>query len=447
MFRQIVKFLAVMFGLSAMGWASFFLSCSGSSISPDGGDGGTPESSISTPGPIVQFSALEQATIFKLSPLPPIPADPSNKWSDDPKAAHFGQYMYYETRISANGQVACASCHAPDKGFSDNLPVSKGIQDVTRHAPTVWNTAYNRWFFWDGRADSLWAQATGPIEADKEMGYTRLQLAHFIASNPNIKSAYESIFGALPDLSDKSRFPDKGMPGQSAWDNMKAEDQMLISRILANVAKAIAAYERKIISKDAPFDTFVAGWKSGDAEKINAISEPAQRGLKLFVGKARCVLCHFDPNFTNREFHNIGLSLSKTLPRDTGRFDAIDTAKNHPFNGMGPFSDIPKEHPNNDKLRYLAQKAHNLGEFKTPTLRNIATTAPYMHDGRFATLQDVLKHYSTFPEQAAFSPREEILIELKLTDQEISDVVEFLKTLTGKPLPESLLKQPAQPMP
>lgn len=433
--------LGVWLGLS---WISFGVGCSGTSTGNP--DGGNPDQTT-TPAPLVVFSELERATIFKLSPLPPIPADPSNQWSDDPKAAHFGQYMYYETRISANQKVSCATCHAPDKGFGDNLAVSKGLQEVTRHAPSIWNTAYNRWFFWDGRVDSLWAQATEPIENDKEMGYTRLELAHFIAQNTNIKTAYENIFGKLPDLSDKIRFPEKGMPGQDTWNKMKEEDQKAISRILANVGKAIAAYERKIISKDAPFDTFVEGWKTGDAEKLKAISEPAQRGLKLFVGKARCVLCHFEANFSNREFHNIGLSLSKTLPRDTGRFDAIDTVKAHPFNGMGEFSDIPKDHANNDKLRYLTQKAHNLGEFKTPSLRSIATHPPYMHDGRFATLQDVIKHYSTFPEEPAFSPREEILLPLKLTDQEISDLVEFLKTLTGKALPESLLKPPSQPMP
>lgn len=441
--RNVLKL--VILGVLALSLSVMSVACGGNgdnnTNTNDNNNNGT------SAGPAVSFSRADKATIFKLSPVPGLPASPTNKWADDDKAAHFGQYMFFESRISANGEVSCATCHAPEKGFGDGLAVSKGITTVNRHAPTVWNTGHNRWFFWDGRADSLWAQAIRPIEDGKEMGYSRLELAHFIAKTDDIKKAYESIFGAFPDISDSARFPAKGKPGDDAFDNMKDEDKVAITRITVNVAKAIAAYERKIISKDAPFDTFVDGWKEGNADKLKAISESAQRGLKLFVGKARCVLCHFGPNFTNREFHNIGLSLSKTLPRDTGRFDAIDKVKKDEFNGMSQYSDIPPDHEFNKKIKFLAQKAHNLGEFKTPSLRSVTTSAPYMHDGRFKTLKEVINHYNKFPEPAAFSPREEILIELKLTDKEVDDLVEFLKALKGKDLPESLLKKPSSPMP
>lgn len=396
--------------------------------------------------PAVNFSASEKAIIWKLSPLGQIPEDPTNKYYKDEKAAHLGQYFFYEKRISSNGKISCATCHAPDKGFGDNKPLSKGLDTLLRHAPALYNTAYNRWFYWDGRIDSLWAQALGPIEAVKEMAFSRLELAHFINKNKDIKDAYNAIFDdKFPDISDSKRFPDKGMPGVDAFDSMEEADQKLINRVFANVAKSIAAYERKLISKDSPFDTFVEGWKKSDKKKLGAMTESAQRGLRLFIGKARCILCHFGPNFTNREFHNIGLDRIGSAPLDQGRFKVIDSIKKHPFNGMSEYSDIPKEHEHNDKLRYLTQISHNLGEFKTPSLRSVATHAPYMHDGRFKALKDVINHYNKPPKQAAIGAKEEILIELKLTESEKGDLVEFLKSLTGKPLPGGLLQQPTSP--
>lgn len=441
--RNVVRLFV--FGSLLLSLSFFTVACGGNT--DNNANNSNNNSTNSKAEPAVKFTRAEQATILRLSPLPELPTSPTNKWAYDDKAAHFGQFMFFDKRISANGQVACSTCHEPTKGFGDGLNVSKGLASTNRHAPSVWNTAYNRWFFWDGRADSLWAQAIRPIEDGKEMGFSRLELAHFVANTADIKKAYESIFGALPDISDTKRFPAKGKPGDDDYDNMSDEDKSTITRITVNVGKAIAAYERKIISRDAPFDTFVEGWKEGDAEKLKAMSEQAQRGLKLFVGKARCILCHFGPNFTNGEFHNIGLSLNPDLQRDTGRFDAVSKVKNDEFNGMSPYSDASPDDEFNNKLKFLVQKAHNLGEFKTPSLRSVATSAPYMHDGRFATLKDVINHYNKFPDPPAFSPREEILIKLELTDKEVEDLVAFLQALTGKALPDTLMKQPSSPMP
>jgi cytochrome c peroxidase len=423
------------------------------------------------------FTAEETKTIQTLSPLPTPPPSPSNKYADDPKAAQFGQHLFYEQALSGNGTVSCSTCHNPTQGWGDQRPLSLGIGNVPRHSMTLWNAAYNRWFFWDGRADSLWAQATKPIEAANEMGSSRLQVAHTISHTPKLKAAYIAVFGSFPDISDIKRFPYKGAPnpgspdseGHKAWMGMTKDDQETINGILANVAKAIAAFERKIISRDAPFDTFVEGLKNKDASKQNAISNEAKWGLKLFLQKDSCIGCHNGPNFADGEFHNIGLPRhpSREGESDIGRFDGIPVVLKDPFNGLGLFGDNPK-HPSLDKLRFLndnpRETASTVGQMKTPTLRSITTSGPYMHDGRFKTLDEVITFYSTFeaknpgwcianhpthdqPEacelvKASAGHREDAMLLLKLSPTQKSALKAFLHTLTGKPLPETLHKAP-----
>jgi len=434
-------------GLCSM---SMFYACS----MPEsiGVDGGIKEDAPPAT-PAIGFSAVEKKRIFRQGSLPAPPPSPTNKYADNPKAAHFGQYLFFDKRLSKNGKVSCATCHAPEKGWSDELNVAKGISKVTRNTPTLWNNAYNRWFFWDGRADTLWSQALGPIEAPPEMGFSRLQLIHFIAKHTEIRSAYEGIFGKLPDLSDNKRFPKEGRPVPSdtddphhkAWSAMTKADQDTVNRIYANVGKAIAAFERRLLTNESPFDTFVQGWKTGDKEKLNALSISAQRGLKIFVGKGDCFLCHDGPNFTDDEFHNIGLGLGKIpLPTDAGRYKGVTAVKSSIFNGMGPYSDAPNS-PVNVKLKHLVQKSNNLGEFKTPSLRNVAETKPYMHDGRFKTLREVLVHYSKLEQKPAIGHREETMKKLNLTEQELQDLEAFLRSLSGKKLDPALLKQPKSP--
>lgn len=404
---------------------------------------------------------------MSLSPLGKVPENPSNKYANDEKAAHFGQYLFFDTGFSANNKVSCATCHEPDKGWGDGLDLSKGVDEVDRHAPTLWNVGYGRWFFWDGRADSLWAQAVGPVEADYEMGSNRLKLLHYIANNAKLKAAYEGVFGTLPDVSDEKRFPkdarpvpdDPGHPHQVAWEQMSKEDQEAANLVFTNVAKAFEAYQRKIVSKEAPFDTFVtglkgcldAGSKDGHEDKLKAISEEAIKGMKKFVGSANCIACHNSPNFSDSEFHNIGIGINEDpnrVPADYGRLRGIDAVKQSLFNMMGPFSDItnPDKSPYAAKLRFLQKNDFNAGEFKTPTLRSIDTSAPYMHDGRFKTLKDVLHYYNKLEtETDVIGHTEESLRKLNLEENELDEIIAFLKSLTGKALPSSLTTQPASP--
>ena len=171
-------------------------------------------------------------------------------------------------------------------------------------------------------------------------------------------------------------------------------------------------------------------------------NQQALRGLLLFVGKGQCTLCHSGPTFTDHEFHNIGLDRGGSA-LDQGRYPAVEQVKNDPFNGQGHFSDDPSLEAN-QALHYVTTRDSNLGEFKTPSLRNIARTAPYMHDGRFKTLEEVVQFYSTLPDQPALGHREESLQPLGLRQDEIKDLVAFLQTLTGMPLDESLMEAPAR---
>ncbi|MCL4211634.1 MAG: hypothetical protein KJZ68_13350, partial [Phycisphaerales bacterium] len=141
-----------------------------------------------------------------------IPPDPTNRFADDPRAAHFGQYLFFDTRFSANGQVSCATCHDPAKGFADGLPLGKGLAELTRHSMTLWNVGRNRWFFWDGRIDTLWAQALQPFENAMEMGTNRVRVVRQIASDPVLREAYEALFGSLPGGEAMSQFPPDARP-------------------------------------------------------------------------------------------------------------------------------------------------------------------------------------------------------------------------------------------
>lgn len=446
-----------------------FMACGGT------GEGADTGVAIDTSQPPT-YSEEEQRIIQTLSPLPQLPPSPSNKYADNPKAVLLGQYLFYDKGYSEGGSVSCATCHAPDKQWADALPFAQGLQKVTRHTPTLWNLAYNRWFYWDGRKDTIWSQALNPVEAAKEMGASRLSLLHYVTSNAPLKKAYTELFGDLPDTSDTKRFPKKGMPVpkntedplHKAWISMSEEDQKTVNLFFTNIGKAFEAFQRKLVSKESPFDTFVEGLKTKDASKLNAISNEAKWGLQLFVQRDSCIACHNGPNFSDGEFHNIGLDKHPDLPEpDIGRFDGIPEVLSDPFNGLGLFSDAPT-HPVNDKLRFLKkdpqETVSSFGEMKTPTLRNVALSAPYMHDGRFANLDEVIAHYSTFGAQnpancfanqqankqpegcvltkASIGHREETMLMLKLSPSQVQAMKAFLQTLNGKELPKELLTPP-----
>ena len=236
--------------------------CSHSIDSIDSMEIETKDSGVKT---AVSFTTDELATIHTLSPLPPLAPDPTNRYADNPAAARLGHRLFYEPRLSADGSIACASCHAYTKGFGEGGTLARGLGPLTRHSIAIWNVAYSDWFFWDGRVDTLWGQALEPLEEPAEHGMTRLSVLHVLHDTPLLRKEYETIFGELPQLDDEERFPPSGRPddenpdGAKAWAGMTEEDRHSVNVAFANVGKAFAAYERKLVSRRAPFDIFVEG--------------------------------------------------------------------------------------------------------------------------------------------------------------------------------------------
>jgi cytochrome c peroxidase len=268
-----------------------------------------------------------------------------------------------------------------------------------------------------------------------------VQVAQAIAGDEALTALYENVFGERPDLGDPRSLPAFGGPrslqtdAQLNWWQLPSADRERVNRIFVNVGKVIAAFVGTIVTKEAPFDRFVADLRAG-RHASTALPPAAQRGLKLFIGRGNCVLCHSGPNFTNLEFHDIRVPpLNLQMPPDLGRSEGIAKLAGDEFVTAGYFSD-DSAGTRAQHLAYLNAEAGVRGHFKTPSLRNVALTAPYMHQGQMASLRDVIEHYST--QATAVEPAdpnhvEALLVKLNLTDPEIDDLIAFLHSLSSDP--------------
>ena len=402
------------------------------------------------PAQDVGLSEEEVAIVLGFSPLPVPPPDPTNAVYESAAAKQLGHALFYDERLSGPGTVSCATCHDPEKSWTDGRELAQAVAHLPRHTMTLWNVAHSRWFFWDGRKDTLWSQALAPLEDPREHASSRLQVAHTIASDADYSRAYAEVFGPLPNITDQSRFPPEGrpVPGEPehphaiAWESMAPDDREIVDRIFTNVGKSLAAFERDIISGRSPFDIFVEGLREGDFEKQRALDQSARRGLKLFIGKARCHLCHDGPNFTDLEFHDNRVPISEE-GADLGRRLGIRMVKNDPFNCSGQYAD---DGGNTGRTKLAFPDAHGTRQFKTPTLRNVARTSPYMHEGQFASLQEVVEFYSTLQRASPESMDSERLIEpLGLSAAEKADLVAFLESLTDEGISDELRRPPLTP--
>jgi cytochrome c peroxidase len=360
--------------------------------------------------------------------LKPLPADPSNQYADDPRAAAFGQKLFFDTRFSANGEVACATCHLPDRLFQDGLPLAHGVGTTNRRTMTLIGTAYSPWFFWDGRKDSQWAQALGPMESSVEHGSNRTYYAHLI--DQFYRAEYEAIFGLMPDV---SHLPVVTGSVQSPeviamWNEMSAQDREAVTRIYANMGKSIAAYERLLIPGESRFDRYVEAVLNQDYASANQIfTKDEIAGLKLFIGNANCTNCHNGPLFTNNDFHNTGVPAVTGLPDDYGRETGAAQVAADEFNCLSPYSDAGEG--DCMELLYMVSEGHQLErQFKPPSLRNVADRGPFMHAGQFTTLEQVLNHYNRAPGSLAGHSHTE-LEPLNLNEEQIAQIITFLKTL------------------
>lgn len=366
--------------------------------------------------------------ILWIGSLPVLPEDPSNVYSDNLRAASLGKKIFFDDRFSRNSKVSCATCHPDNNNFTDNLPKGQGIGKSRRRTMPLIGVGYNAWFFWDGRKDSLWSQALGPIEEPAEHGFTRTESVELIKRY--YRTGYDEVFGRLPALKNMSRstgLSTDNPESLNAGNNIPVENQEMINRVFANMGKAVAAYVRTIVPGPSHFDRYVEALLGGDREGMQKIYSPDEvRGLKLFIGKANCFNCHNGPLFTDSDFHNIGLPQSLDLPEDRGRADGIPKAIADEFSCRSIYSDAKPEECN--RLPYMSIDHDSYkGAFKTPTLRNVAERAPYMHTGQFLTLRSVLKFYRDLrPEQ-----RTRELEHSELSDIELRQLEAFLLTLSG----------------
>lgn len=368
---------------------------------------------------------LDELRSLSLTALDPVPADPTNRVADDPRAARLGERLFFDTRLSSDGKVACGTCHQPDRDFQDGTALGRGVGVTAKRTMPVAATSRSPFLFWDGRKDSLWAQALGPLESAVEHGGTRGQYAHVIAQG--YRADYEGLFGPLPDLSGvpASAGPAGNSQEVSAWKSLRQEQRDNVTGVFVNVGKAIAAYERRIEFGPARFDRYVdAITNRNPAEGILTNDEIA--GLKLFMGKANCTQCHNGPLLTNYEFHNTGVPPRAELPIDDGRLTGAASVLKDEFNCRSRWSD---NRTGCAELDYLVTDDHVLERaYKVPSLRNVAERAPYMNAGQFATLKQVLDHYNRAP--AAPKGHTE-LKSLRLKTEELRQLEAFLRTLTG----------------
>lgn len=387
--------------------------------------------------------------------VPELPADPTNRVADDVGAAELGHRLFFDTRLSGNDAVSCATCHDPARDFTDGRRVAQGIGENTRNAPTVLNAAYHRWLTWDGRADSLWAQALEPMENDIEMGGDRVAIVRTVAGDPDLRARYEEVFSSFPDLSGAS-LPEHARPRRDeatdawseAWERIDPERREEVTTAFVNIGKSIGAYQRRLISMDSSFDRFVASAESGTYVPVAGFSDGAVRGLALFVGDAGCWECHAGPMLTTAEFHDIGVPpVAGGMPTDAGRFAGADVVKKDPFNAAGVYSDA-RDGNQARLVRSLLNSPDNWGRFRTPSLREVSRTAPYMHEGRFASLAEVVRYYSTLEGAVQLDHHQEtVLAPLELDELEQADLVEFLESLDGRPVePELAVKPPVRTM-
>lgn len=372
---------------------------------------------------------IAHARALTLPEQPRAPADPSNRFADDPRAAQFGQALFLDARLSSNGQVSCATCHRPESAFADDQIFSRGLGATTRNTPSLLGSGWSRWFFWDGRSDTHWGQALSPLLDPTEQGLTRTELAAQVRRHH--QAQYEAVFGRLPAVPTAPPAGPEGTPqAQAAWRALSARQRQTVDQVLANLGKALAAFQRTLYPAPARFDRFaraLADGREADAQRI--FNRDEVQGFRLFVGSARCIQCHNGPMFSNYQFHNTGLHDTE-LAQHQGHKRGMALARASDFSCLGAHSDDTGQCPS----RFVGPSRDIVaGAFKTPTLRNVARTAPYMRTGELATLDEVIAHYDTgsrTPGRPGVIGNE--LPRLFLSRQEREQIKAFLMTLTSE---------------
>lgn len=337
-------------------------------------------------------------------PWPPSPeADPSNRVSGDPAAIVLGKALFEDPGLSGDGRMACATCHLPQRDFTENRARAMGSVELDRNTPGLRNARLHRWFGWAGDSDSLWGQSILPILNPKELDQDAVGLKARIADG-FYREDYADVFGD-PE-------------GQSP------------ETVLVNVAKALAAYQETLMTGTTSFDRFRDALERGDLALAADYPESAQRGLQIFLGAGRCAFCHTGPAFTNGEFHDAGVPYFLEQGRvDPGRHGGLNVLLDSPYTLAGEHSDDPDQ-AGAWAVRNVRRTHADFGTFRVPSLRGVARTAPYMHNGSLADLHAVVAHYNQIDLERLHADGEAILRPLNLSDTEVDDLVSFLRSLS-----------------
>lgn len=354
---------------------------------------------------LLDFTPDERERIASHGPWPPAPQrDPANRVDGRREAIDFGRALFFAPRLSAEGDVSCASCHVPARAFQDGLPVAAGRARGIRNTPTLLDTAQRRWFGWDGAHDSLWAASLSPLLQAGEMGQRPQSLATTVRREPRLSAGYRQAFGAAPGADDE--------------------------RVATDLAKALAAYQATLVSPRTPFDDFRDALLRGDDAAAARYPTAAQRGLRLFIGEARCSVCHAAAAFSNGEFADVGVPFFVPGGVDPGRHGGLHKLLASRMNRLGQHNDAGAADPRAVVTRHVIVEPRHFGEFRVPGLRQLVHTAPYMHDGSLARIEDVVQHYSALNEERLHADGERILRRLDLTPGQAADLAAFLRSLS-----------------
>ena len=356
---------------------------------------------------VLDFSAEEIAQIARHGPWPPpFAPDPSNRVSGDPAAIALGRALFFDRRLSPDQALSCASCHDPGHGWAEAKRVSEGRGRLTRNAIGLLDVKNQRWFGWDGGQDSLWAMSLRPMLAPLELAATHESVGALLRTDEKLGGCYAAAFGRPVDAAPLDAAPPDGL--------------------MVDLAKALAAFQETLVSPRSPFDDFRDALLRGEKTDYPLA---AQRGLRIFIGKGNCALCHLGPGFSNGEFHDVGVPFFTPDGVDSGRHAGIKALQASPYTLLSRWNDDPSR-ANGQQTQLLDPQHRNFGEFRTPTLRNLTQTAPYMHDGSKPTLRDVIRHYSEIDPDRLHADGEAIVKPLGLTEGEIDDLAALLASLS-----------------
>ncbi len=354
---------------------------------------------------LLDFTPDERAHIAAHGPWPaPFETDRSNRVEGRRPAVAWGRALFFDRRLSGDGRLSCASCHVPALAFQDGRPTAAGRAAGHRNTPGLLDVAQQRWFGWDGATDSLWAASLKPILAADEMGQRSETLAALVRADAALRRDHARAFGAPPPDSDE--------------------------QLLVNLAKALAAYQATLVSPRTPFDEFRDALLRGDGRAAARYPLAAQRGLRLFIGEGRCSVCHAGPRFSNGEFADIGVPFFVPGGVDPGRHGGLQALLASGHNRLGPHNDAGAGDARAVTTRHVVIEPRHFGEFRVPPLRQLVHTAPYMHDGSLARIEDVVRHYSELDEERLHADGERILRPLRLDAGQAADLAAFLRSLS-----------------